>query len=868
MPRTVNGVGTHYYGRSNVATREDACRFCRRQVRLVSYDTQLFFVVLFIPLIPLGRKRIVEQCPFCTRHFAVDADQWDTARQLDISGALERFDSNPTPETGLTAHAQMLSYHDFQQASLFRGQMLLRFGDSAQLQAGIGAALEQIGKIPESVVHFRRALELRPDLPAAKAAIALQHIRDGKLEEARPLLDHLEQPGAGSLYPLAPLELLGNAYQARGRHQEALDVYAKVLAEIPSATEHKGFRKKVEASERAVRAVTTILPPQPRSFRQSLAAFRQGSRGIYGALVFVAVAAVVITIGLMLTNEYTRRHRRLYVVNAYPQPARVEVPGVGSITVGRTPAELPLPEGRYRAIIHGPIEEEVNFEVRAESYAARWIEKPVCVLNVGGAALLSSEIAHYSRSNIIPPDVTYHFGESFFAIGDISNQFKPLPQQVNLSSSEREKILTHLDVFRGKPMEAFQQMLLHKQDAEALRFAEWRLRSFPPALEFVDAYGAKAMEMGQIRRAEETLHAGLSRRPVEIAWHRLYQSLDLSSQREAALRREYDAALAREPGNSALLYLRGRLCGHARESRQYFDRAREADPQNPWPLFAIAYQLADAGDWKGSRPLYARALELDPRNPSIDQELFLTRLALGETLDLAHELREAVKKSPQDAGALLRLCDVLAADGLNSELKRFLADYQRATRRFTDPASVVFIKSVLARGYYSIGDFALMEQTVAGERDPSLRLLLGQALIEQGRIAEASKNGLLPPQNGEPSQLVACAIAWSLARDPVSTSGWLNYAKNAFLKGDANRRRAAALLDQPLPPTLDEVEAADLYHTDKAAVLAALGVVFRNERKDYAERARRFNVDRDFPYHLLRRTINPAPTRRPSIPTP
>ena len=57
MPSTVNGIGTWYYGKDNLVTRNDRCEFCGNYGELKSYDTTLYFVVVFIPLIPLGRKR-------------------------------------------------------------------------------------------------------------------------------------------------------------------------------------------------------------------------------------------------------------------------------------------------------------------------------------------------------------------------------------------------------------------------------------------------------------------------------------------------------------------------------------------------------------------------------------------------------------------------------------------------------------------------------------------------------------------------------------------------------------------------------------------------------------------------------------------
>src|SRR4051812_3992651 len=68
MPQIVNGCGTWYYGKKNLQSYEGRCRACSRIATLTSYDTRLYVVFVMIPIIPLGKKRIIEQCGACTRH--------------------------------------------------------------------------------------------------------------------------------------------------------------------------------------------------------------------------------------------------------------------------------------------------------------------------------------------------------------------------------------------------------------------------------------------------------------------------------------------------------------------------------------------------------------------------------------------------------------------------------------------------------------------------------------------------------------------------------------------------------------------------------------------------------------------------------
>src|SRR3990172_2861104 len=127
MPTTVNGIGTHYYGKKNRTGRTGTCRSCNRVGNLESYDTRLWFVVFFIPVIPLGRKRIIDSCPACQRHYAADQDQFAMARQLSLSGARDQFKSDPTPESAIAVHAEMLGFHAHDDARTLREETLAKF---------------------------------------------------------------------------------------------------------------------------------------------------------------------------------------------------------------------------------------------------------------------------------------------------------------------------------------------------------------------------------------------------------------------------------------------------------------------------------------------------------------------------------------------------------------------------------------------------------------------------------------------------------------------------------------------------------------------------------------------------------------------
>ena len=82
MPTTYNGIGTHYYGKKNATSRQGQCKHCSRTTRLDSHDTRLWFVVIFVPVIPLGKKRIMDMCSICKWHYAMPLGKWEEMQQL------------------------------------------------------------------------------------------------------------------------------------------------------------------------------------------------------------------------------------------------------------------------------------------------------------------------------------------------------------------------------------------------------------------------------------------------------------------------------------------------------------------------------------------------------------------------------------------------------------------------------------------------------------------------------------------------------------------------------------------------------------------------------------------------------------------
>ncbi|HVR39937.1 MAG TPA: hypothetical protein VMU84_12645, partial [Thermoanaerobaculia bacterium] len=95
MPATINGIGTTYAGRKNVSTQRATCESCHKLTTLTSYDTREFFCFVFIPLIPMTKYRIFDECASCRRHRRLPLVQFQQQHDNAVNPLREAVKRSP-----------------------------------------------------------------------------------------------------------------------------------------------------------------------------------------------------------------------------------------------------------------------------------------------------------------------------------------------------------------------------------------------------------------------------------------------------------------------------------------------------------------------------------------------------------------------------------------------------------------------------------------------------------------------------------------------------------------------------------------------------------------------------------------------------
>jgi len=141
MPYTYNGIGTWYYGKRRIHRYKGRCGSCHRVVELESYDTTLYFVVVLVPVLPLGQKRILEECTVCHKHRYLSLKAWEASKAQDIARLLEKLRENPDDrDTILAALGLATSYQDEALFDKLASGLANHRLEDAAIQAQLGSA--------------------------------------------------------------------------------------------------------------------------------------------------------------------------------------------------------------------------------------------------------------------------------------------------------------------------------------------------------------------------------------------------------------------------------------------------------------------------------------------------------------------------------------------------------------------------------------------------------------------------------------------------------------------------------------------------------------------------------------------------------
>jgi tetratricopeptide (TPR) repeat protein len=840
MPSMINGVGTNYVGKQNLDRNYSVCEQCHYHGELLSYDTRLWFVVLLIPIIPLGKKRILDYCPQCTAHKMLVYDEWQKIGSEVLTEAQQEFAKAPNdPDISIKYHATLDYWNQKEEAKTLAEKMNSKFKRNFDIQMYLGTWYERKGKAQAADTFFEQALSVDPDNPEAKRAVAMGYIENGEMEKAEELLAYMKTKGEHQDFGV--LFMLADAYQKKNLHNKALGIFKIICRDFPEAArKDKSFRKAVKKSEKMSFGTQSILPPPPFNWLK----------------IIVPVVIFIAAITIFQTNLHIKTHRTLYVVNGLHAKTSIKLPGRSLIKLrpNSIKRSISVAEGKLNVIVNKPNGSntiEINVQ---DNIWDRFFGDTVFVLNIdGGAIIMKADCVYTSKSN------AQNTGENryqlytlpqFMKFQDIDYCFESLPEEITMDSENDEKIKTQLSILEIKPAQALASLDKELKLSELLSYAETHLL-IDPSEDLIEAYYVLIVKNNKLSRGLKFLSSRLDKRPVNINWHRIYQNLAKVMHKK--LIPEYDKLLNPNPKSSALLYLRGRIDPNNLKAIKYYDQAISANPKNKFPCFAKIYATANMGKLNEAAHLCNKMNKLFPGSKKISGFDFYIQFSLGNYKQIKAKAEHKLQKEPLAWDAVVKL--VIAETALNNKkkAKQVIDNYKQATKK-EYPKFKNFNNDTEIYLAYIQNDLKNCEKLASGKnKSNNCYILLEQLKIKQAEKAISKQ----PDKKLTISLALEMFIAERRFGDPTKGEKWLNKAmKKLASKGEINVDILKLLSGKTADPVKQIKQRSIELFSKKALICLTMAEIYPKHSKELTELASRLNMIVSQPYYFINSVID------------
>ena len=220
MTFTLNGIGTQTYGKLNRLERADHCDHCQTLGTLQSYDTTKYFVILFVPLIPLGKLRILDHCQRCNRWRQVNLKKWQHDKEAALRSALDGLKRNHQDADAVrTALATATQFQD--QTLLLKLKSLVdTMTHDHETQILYASASIYFGNPQEAITPLKHAIAAH-DTRETREHLAATLLEIGDSQQAEQYVDYVWKEPDPTHLPMC--RAIAEAYQQSNDHAAAID---------------------------------------------------------------------------------------------------------------------------------------------------------------------------------------------------------------------------------------------------------------------------------------------------------------------------------------------------------------------------------------------------------------------------------------------------------------------------------------------------------------------------------------------------------------------------------------------------------------------------------------------------------------------
>ncbi|HPF40310.1 MAG TPA: hypothetical protein P5081_15190 [Phycisphaerae bacterium] len=821
------------------------CAKCNRNGALACYEAIHFFKLYWIPIIPLGRKRVLRACPHCRHCAMISLAKYRSIVRMDLEPAINTLLDRPSDrQTAIRALAICVELCDKERFERAAAAVSRAQKSDHEIVTLIAAGYNLFGENALAEQTIAAAISAN-DTPEVRKCAMRHYIAMGDLSQAAShvvrLLD-LEGEAASDT-----VLLLGRLMQLRGLHSEAVRLVDESLRRYPTArTEEIAY----------LRRQSELKPDRPDKAAAGRFQMTQPKSGVTRGLLVPALLALAFCVYVCLCAFMPPRHT--YLVNGTDEAYYVRVNGEPIRMAPKRETRMPAVFGATRISAGSGAPSFVPIELRIESgFWRRPFYDGVHVVNPDGLApIVWEEVGYVARNamtTLNQPKLSaqYYAGQTQYEFHDVDYPFSVPPNEIELNRS-KVSTETRSHVFANFDL-TVPQIVHALMDTQGAKPTGAYLRRILTNHSFPVNYWILALATTPAEDFQATLEARCLVRPVDVHAHLMLQYVMRTRSPEVDAADHYARLLAAEPDNRDLAYLLSRVTDDPDRSLELLIKSVQKPNPCPFGHAGLARRLLCEGRFNEALD-HARTAEREVDD--VDAKVLIDKalMALGAIGELETHLRTRAFGAIIDDDAIVELVRVIATHDREQAVQELTEAKRKATLAWNVPYSHPAIQRI-----YDRSSLAISEST--GPRDAYIRLLKASRSAEQRLEAAmlehdyAAMNQILADTTDElRAEPMTNAIGYILAmraQRPDIASEFMSVFSANCENGEAQSRRIARWINAETPPAAETLAVSIEPGPTGAIICCAFAERFPEASKAFLALARRNNYGIGFPRHLL-----------------
>ena len=622
MPYTINGIGTHYYGRSNASARRGNCGSCGRLANLTSYDTRECICFVFIPIIPLTKYRIIDSCSSCRRHHRMPLLEFNSRLSANVEPMRAAVRANPK-DAGAREQLvqQLIEFGLLADAETAAREAVDALPENGALNRQAGQILSMKGNLPDAAAFLERAVHFDDSDAGARLSLARVYYFQRRYDDAIRQLEEARRrvPNDLSINTM----LAESLYQAK-RWQDALAAYQRIagpapdknlLSRIAEIKKHLGYELTPAERKAARRFWPFRRSTAPAQIKPAKVATGGEVRPQYIA-IGVAAFFVIGIVGTLGYGAYNAHYIDVYFDSVHPKTTFL-VDGK-RLTTDTPPVKYTMTPGLHEVVVLDGKDKEIERRrVVIDSTSPIDFSNRAYVYNTQALRVYRRSRIEYATSNDGQSSAEFIAGDPFFQVEGVDYLFTAPPQTVQLSSGSTRTTKIAFEA-ESASITAYGRMRLgeNKLDDAAKAFGA-AINADPCDIESRRMLAGIFATKNAVEDATKVARGGIDQctaRSIEA--HRVYQDVERRLGQTERMISEYRAALDAHPQSAPFHYLFGRLQqDHSVEIAEQ-RAALQIDPKFGWAHGALGYTLLQDGAYAESMNEFGEALKTSDRDDS------------------------------------------------------------------------------------------------------------------------------------------------------------------------------------------------------------------------------------------------------------